>query len=91
VKIRATVTISGLVQGVSFRYHTFEKAGQYSILGWVKNLPNGDVLGCFEGEQDAVMALIGWCRMGPRHARVDAVTVERLTFTGEFSSFQIRS
>ncbi|NMC72786.1 MAG: acylphosphatase [Geobacteraceae bacterium] len=90
MKIQATVTISGLVQGVSFRYFTVQQAERCNVTGWVRNLPNGAVQGCFEGEERDVEALIDWCRIGPRHARVDGVSVERQEFTGKFRDFRVR-
>lgn len=90
MKIRAMVTISGLVQGVSFRYFTVQQAERCKVTGWVRNLSNGDVQGCFEGEERDVQALIDWCRVGPRLSRVDRVSVDRQEFTGEFISFRVR-
>lgn len=90
MKIRANVTVRGLVQGVNFRYYTRQKAEGLNVTGWVKNLPDGSVRGCFEGEEEDVNALVGWCRTGPKSARVDAVEVEGTQCTGEFSSFEIK-
>jgi acylphosphatase len=90
MKMRARVTIKGIVQGVSFRYYTVEQAALHNVRGWVKNLANGDVLGCFEGDERDVKALIDWCSVGPRHARVDEVVVEPEDYTGEFRDFRVR-
>jgi len=90
MKIRSMVTVRGFVQGVSFRYFTLQKALQLNVCGWVKNLANGDVQGCFEGEEQDVRTLIDWCRVGPRLARVDQVIVEPGKVTGEFKDFQVR-
>lgn len=90
MKIRAMVTIRGIVQGVSFRYFTVDNAVRNNVRGWVKNLANGDVQGCFEGEENDVNTLIDWCRSGPRHARVDEVIVVRGEYKGEFTDFRVR-
>jgi len=90
MKIRAVVTVKGLVQGVSFRYHTVQEAERNRVSGWVKNLPNGDVRGCFEGEEHDVRALVDWCHTGPRRAVVEQVIVEQGEFTGEFKDFHVR-
>jgi acylphosphatase len=90
MKTRAEVTISGLVQGVSFRYFTMQQAERCNVTGWVKNLTNGDVLACFEGEERDVQTLLDWCRVGPRLSRVDRVSVEQLEYTGEFDGFRVR-
>jgi len=90
MKIRARVIITGLVQGVNFRHHTREAALSRDVAGWVQNLPDGSVEGCFEGEERDVNALIDWCRQGPDWARVDGVAVRREAYRGEFDSFQVR-
>ncbi|MBT1076922.1 acylphosphatase [Geobacter grbiciae] len=89
-KIRAIVTVKGLVQGVAFRNNTVQQAQRLGVTGWVKNLPDGDVRGCFEGGEDAVEALAQWCHHGPSRARVDRVLIERGEFRGEFSGFDVR-
>ena len=91
MNIRVTATIRGEVQGVNFRHHTHQQAVCRNVTGWVRNLPNGDVQGCFEGSEPDVTALVDWCRTGPTWARVDSVQVERGDFQGEFDSFSIRS
>jgi acylphosphatase len=90
MKIRATVTISGLVQGVNFRHYTRMQAEALGVSGWVRNLPDGRVEGCFEGEAENVKALIDWCRRGPDWARVDDVAVAMETYRGEFDDFAVR-
>lgn len=90
MKTRAMVTVSGRVQGVNFRYYTKESAERLNVTGWIKNLPDGRVQGCFEGEESDVAALIDWCRTGPASARVDGVTVEKGAASGEFFGFDVR-
>lgn len=89
MKIRALVRVKGLVQGVNFRRCTEQTAKGLNVNGWVKNLPDGSVAGCFEGEEHNVSALIDWCRQGPSSAKVSDVGVERGEFTGEFDGFHI--
>jgi acylphosphatase len=70
------VTISGHVQGVGFRYAAIGRARSRAVAGWVRNNPDGTVGAVFEGQPDAVDALVAWCRRGPPGARVDDVRVE---------------
>ena len=90
MKIRAMITIKGLVQGVSFRYYTQQTALRHNVSGWVRNLRDGRVAGCFEGEEQDVRALIDWCRQGPARSRVDEALVETGEYRGEFTGFEIR-
>jgi len=57
-KIRAHILVSGIVQGVFFRANTAEKARELSLLGWVKNLPDGRVEAVFEGEKEKIEEII---------------------------------
>lgn len=69
------VRITGLVQGVSFRFRTREQARRLGVVGWVHNEPDGSVTGHFEGSDDAVDALVAWCGHGPAYAEVEQVEV----------------
>ena len=86
---RVTVIVTGIVQGVNFRRYTQLQARQSGVCGWVRNLPDGRVEGCFEGSAEDVDSLVDWCRSGPPSGRVDAVEVREETFSGEFCDFVI--
>ncbi|MBN1289863.1 MAG: acylphosphatase [Actinobacteria bacterium] len=73
---RATVKISGRVQGVFFRAETERKAVSLGLGGYVMNMPDGSVKAVFEGKKEQVERAIQWCGKGPRHARVESVSVE---------------
>jgi acylphosphatase len=49
-----TVRYSGRVQGVGFRYTAQQLAAGYTVAGFVRNCPDGDVELVAEGEQDEV-------------------------------------
>jgi acylphosphatase len=88
-KTRAHVFVSGRVQGVFFRQYTKREAESHGITGWVRNLPDGKVEAVFEGEEDAVKALVDFCRKGPMGSVITSVDVAFENFTGEFRSFKI--
>ena len=90
MNIRARILVQGRVQGVNYRHHTRLPALQLHVNGWVRNLPDESVEGCFEGEEADVEALIEWCRTGPAWADVDHLAVRREEYRGEFDSFEIR-
>jgi acylphosphatase len=89
VKARAHIFVSGRVQGVFFRQTTQQQAESHGVIGWVKNLPDGRVEAVFEGEEDAIKALVDFCRKGPRGAVVTDFSVDWLPFTGKFGNFEI--
>ncbi|MDQ3850125.1 MAG: acylphosphatase [Actinomycetota bacterium] len=76
------VVVRGRVQGVFFRDSTRSEASRRGVEGWVSNRPDGAVEAHFEGEPDAVDALVEWCRSGPRHADVDDVEVSEAEVEG---------
>lgn len=86
---RARVLITGLVQGVNFRYFTRRTAEQHNIKGWVRNLPGGEVEGLFEGRESDLRQLIDWCKEGPAAAQVETVAIDWEEATGEFSTFEV--
>jgi acylphosphatase len=73
--MRKRVVVHGRVQGVFFRDSTRQRAQAASVAGWVANRPDGTVEAVFEGEAEAVEALVGWMHDGPRGAQVERVEV----------------
>ena len=59
------------------------------MAGWITNRPDGAVEAVFEGDADAVDALVEFCRRGPRGADVDSVDEAREEPEG-LSGFQVR-
>ncbi|MEM2909510.1 MAG: acylphosphatase [Nitrososphaerota archaeon] len=89
MKARAHVYVSGLVQGVFFRSNTKRMADRLGVKGWVRNIPDGRVEAVFEGEREAVISMIEWCRKGPPDAIVEKVDVMWDEYKGEFKDFRI--
>ncbi len=83
------IVCRGKVQGVFFRASSKEKAEELNLLGWVKNLPNGDVQIYVEGEQEYLEAFIDWCHKGPIYAMVKEVIAEETYFEENITSFEI--
>jgi len=90
LKVRAHVFVSGRVQGVFFRHETKLRAIRNNVTGWVRNLPDGRVEAVFEGDKEAVEAMINFCRIGPPGAKVENVEIIWESPTGEFKDFRIR-
>jgi acylphosphatase len=89
MKTRAHVFVRGKVQGVFFRQNTRRQAQSHGVSGWVCNLPDGRVEAVFEGEEDAVKALVDYCRHGPSYSKVENVEAAYETYQGEFADFKI--
>lgn len=73
-----------------FRQKTKQQADSLGVNGWVRNLPDGGVEAVFEGDEEAVKALVEYCDHGPSYARVTNVNVVWEEYRGEFSDFKTR-
>ena len=73
--IRRRVIVHGQVQGVFFRDSLRRLADQRGVAGSATNRADGTVEAVFEGEPEAVEALVELSRRGPSRARVERVEV----------------
>ena len=89
--IRVHLKIYGKVQGVFFRDHTCKKAKEIGdITGWVANNADGTVDVVAEGPDNKIYDFVDCCQSGPSTSHVEKMEAEKLTYTGEFDSFDIR-
>lgn len=87
-RIRARVT--GRVQGVGFRYFTWNLGRDLGLVGYVRNERDGGVLIEAQGPTDAVAQLLERVQRGPAHARVEQAAVEELPPSDDAREFEIR-
>jgi len=83
--------VSGVVQGVGFRYFVCRQALTLSLRGWVRNLPDGRVEVVADGPSERVSALEEAVSQGPPHAQVSQV--EKSDISDDMSyhkTFEIR-
>ena len=88
-RVRKRVKVHGDVQGVFFRDSTRSESQTNDVAGWVTNNPDGSVEAVFEGEPDAVEAMIEFARSGPRSADVRDVEISDEEPEG-LSGFDVR-
>lgn len=86
---QAHVFISGLVQGVSFRYFVKTNARNLGLKGWVRNTEDGGVEAVFAGEKKKIEEMIALCRKGPMLAEVKYVGFD-WEESGAFDEFTIQ-
>ena len=77
-----SITVTGRVQGVGFRWCCCREARALGLAGWVRNTGDGAVEIEAEGSQAALDALLDWCREGPDGGHVARVSVNPLAATG---------
>jgi acylphosphatase len=74
---RRRVVAHGRVQGVFFRDSTRREAERRGVAGWARNTADGTVEAVFEGDPDAVEAMVAFVRAGPGHSSVSDVEVHK--------------
>ena len=87
---RVHAVITGLVQGVGFRYFVQSRAGAFGIGGWVQNRPDGSVELVAEGDPQQLDAFLSAVRAGPRAAQVTDLRVERTEVPTVSTTFEVR-
>ena len=87
--IKKRFRIYGHVQGVGFRYFTWQYALKIGVTGFVRNLADGSVEVIATGSESQIDALDAWLQHGPRTAIVDNVFVEDYLGEKEFTAFQV--
>ena len=87
--IKKRFRIYGHVQGVGFRYFTWQYALKIGVTGFVRNLADGSVEVIAVGSGSQIDALDAWLQEGPRTAIVDDVFVEDYLGDKEFTAFQV--
>ena len=90
MEVRAEIVVSGLVQGVGFRYFVMREAQKLGLKGFVKNLYSGEVLTVAEGEKAIVEELVKKIKVGPIHASVKSCKVDWQEPKNEFTDFEVR-
>jgi acylphosphatase len=63
--------VSGRVQGVGFRWFAKSQADKIGVLGFVRNLPNGDVEAFATGEKAQLAEFLAVLKVGPPASQVE--------------------
>ena len=87
---RAEIVVSGLVQGVGYRFFAERQGRRYGLNGFCRNLPDGTVEVVVEGDYGLICSYIEDLRRGPMSAAVGGVKVKWGDCRDEFDDFRIR-
>jgi acylphosphatase len=87
--LRLTARITGVVQGVGFRYWTARKADELLLKGTVRNHLDGSVELVAEGEVSEVSRFTDWLHSSRAPGRVENIDLQVSEATGEFDDFRI--
>ncbi len=80
--------VSGKVQGVYFRVSSQQKAIDYGLSGYARNLADGDVEVFLSGEEERVEKMLAWLQHGPEQAQVTEMQQKQVDWQ-EHSFFSI--
>jgi len=89
MEVQAHILVSGMVQGIGYRFFVFRHARSLQLSGWVKNLPSGEVEICAEGQRGMIESLILDLWTGNPYATVRNVEVAWRVISGRFKGFDI--
>ncbi len=81
--------ISGIVQGVGFRFFTQRTAARHQVSGYVRNLEDGRVEAYAEGDHKSVEEFKHDLLTGPQFAKVKHIEETVLEPENLYSSFRI--
>jgi acylphosphatase len=88
--VRAHLYISGVVQGVGYRWSCQRAAAGRGLQGWVRNLDDGRVEAVIQGLKEEVEGMIQWCYRGPSEAQVSDIAVAYEDAKDDLGPFGIR-
>ena len=81
--------VSGMVQGVGYRFFAQRAAARHQVRGYVKNLADGRVEALAEAPEKAVEAFKHDLATGPAFSNVEHIEEIALEPTGLYSTFRI--
>jgi acylphosphatase len=82
--------VSGMVQGVGFRWFAEREASKRSVRGYVRNLDDGRVEILAQADAARLEEFRERIQSGPSASRVDRVEVREVDVDRELLSFRIR-
>ena len=88
--IRRHYLFYGRVQGVGFRFTTYQKAKNLGLTGWVCNLSDGSVEACIKGEEKLIDYLINELQHD-RFIRIDSIKMEEIAVLKHETSFGMKN
>jgi acylphosphatase len=89
MKVARKFTISGMVQGVGYRFFAQRAAARHQVRGYIKNLKDGRVEALAEGDASAVEGFKHELLTGPTYSKVEEIEEIVLEPGNLYSSFRI--
>ncbi len=87
--ISAQILMSGIVQGVGFRWFVRREADRLGLAGTVRNLPDGRVEIRVDGEQEIIDELVDVLKIGNGFSRIDSCEIDVSNTINDYKEFKI--
>lgn len=87
--VGALIKVSGVVQGVGYRYFAIRSARTLGVTGWVRNNDDSSVSVLAEGERGIIEILVKELTTGPAASNVTNVNIQWQEYTGQFTGFDV--
>ena len=87
--VTAHIKVTGMVQGVGYRYFALQEANMFGLNGFVKNKPDGSVEMQVEGEKEVIEKFKLILMKGPRFSNVESVKIEYDSYGAKFNKFSV--
>jgi acylphosphatase len=86
---RYHIIVSGMVQGVGFRYFVYYNASSFNLTGWVRNCYDGSVEIEVQGLKEDISAFIKLIKEGNGFASIDNVSFKEIKICDSEKRFRI--
>jgi acylphosphatase len=87
--VSAAIKVTGMVQGVGFRYFAMRQANTLGLTGYVKNMPDGSVELEVEGERNSVENFKSVLERGPGYSLVEKVDINYGEYSAKYDKFSV--
>ncbi|MFH1622105.1 MAG: acylphosphatase [Candidatus Omnitrophota bacterium] len=87
--IQANIIYKGRIQGIGFRFTVERVALNYGVVGWVKNLDNGDVEIVAQADEETIKSFLNTVRGYFLKYIADEI-IKTTELTNQLNDFQIR-
>lgn len=88
---KVKINVRGRVQGVGFRFFTYQQAQKLGLVGYVRNLDNGDVEIIAQGDHLQIAKLTKWIENGgPVSSHISHINICELLPQDDLTSFNVR-
>lgn len=88
--INCEIIVYGRVQGVGFRFYTYQTAVMNGINGWVKNNIDGTVKIVAQGKKSNMNKFINALRRGSHFSKVEDISLKEIQPPKNYKTFNIK-